>query len=159
MKISNSFLTLQYREADYVHVTNTKDRNNAQSATLARPAKATHQLDLTQSAESSRENCKRARASGPPVSPEESVAALSLNEVEEPPAPDIRAVVNLRLAGLLLSRGKPQDALVALETIISANVSDADALCLQGKCYFSQSCNVQVSSSCESYALPSGQGS
>lgn len=141
-----------------MHVTNTKDRNDAQNNGLARPAKATHQLDLTQSAEGSRENCKRVRASGPPVSPEESVAALSLNEVDQPLPPPIQVVTNLRLASLLLSRGKPGDALGTLEAIITANLSDADALCLRGKCYLSESRNVQASNCCAVDAFSSGQG-
>ena len=126
-----------------MHVTNVSKVTADASNGSARPHKATHQLDTAQQAESSRENCKRVRASGP-VSPEVSVAALTLNESDQQESRQQESAVDLRLVKLLLSRGKPRDALVLLHTIITANTSNADALCLRGQCYMAEHDNIQV---------------
>ena len=126
-----------------MHVTNVSKVTADASNGSARPHKATHQLDTAQQAESSRENCKRVRASGP-VSPEVSVAFLTLNESDQQESRQQESAVDLRLVKLLLSRGKPRDALVLLHTIITANTSNADALCLRGQCYMAEHDNIQV---------------
>lgn len=136
----------QSQETGYVHVTNELLRNSS-SPPLVRQHKATHQLELdVQQGEHFRENCKRVRANGH-VSPEESVAALTLNEPDpcKAPARQTQPENNeLRFVKLLLSRSKPKEALKALEPIIIAGTSNADALCLRGQCYTAQHENVQV---------------
>lgn len=126
-----------------MHVTNVRKGTADASNGSARPHKATHQLDTAQQAESCRENCKRVRASGP-IPPEVSVAALTLNESDQQKPRQKESAVNLRLVKLLLSRGKPRDALVVLDTIITADISNADALCLRGQCYMAEHDNIQV---------------
>ena len=105
-----------------------------------------------QHARQSRDSCKRVRANER-ISPEEHVAALSLNHDEPEHATHIIAETNglhqqLSLAKLLLLRGKHQAALRLLDTIIVSNAADADALCLRGKCFEAQGNHAGVSMSC-----------
>ena len=98
----------------------------------------------------SRESCKRVRANDC-ISPEDQVAALSLNHDEqEKAAPSTRQTSEasqqqLKLAQLLSLRGKQQQALQLLDAIIIANSEDADALCAKGKCFLAQSNHAGVS--------------
>lgn len=140
---------MQSKETDYVHVTHTSNIKGDAHRSPARPQKVTHQLDTGH-----KSDCKRVRATAP-VTPEESVAALTLNELNQqqpqPQAP--KTAGSLQLAKLLLSRGKPQNALLVLEAIITADTSDADALCLRGQCYLAEHDNVQVLWLCQGQVL------
>lgn len=98
----------------------------------------------------SRESCKRVRANDC-ISPEEHVAALSLNHDEQKTAAPSTIQTSeasqqqLKLAQLLSLRGKQQQALELLDAIIIANSADADALCLRGKCFLAQGNHAGVS--------------
>jgi len=95
----------------------------------------------------SRESCKRVRANDR-ISPEDHVAALSLNhderETATPSTEDTSEVSQLRLAQLLLLRGKHQQALHLLDALIISDSTDADALCLRGKCFAAEGNNAGV---------------
>ena len=83
---------------------------------------------------------KRVRANGC-APPEEYVAALSLdqNDADEPNDQDDNtnsgSQPQLRLAQLLLQRGKAADAHRILAACLIADSANADALSLRGKCF------------------------
>ncbi|DBB07852.1 TPA: hypothetical protein ACH3X3_009255 [Trebouxia sp. C0006] len=90
----------------------------------------------------SRESCKRVRANDS-VSPEDHVAALSLNHDEKEASPSTQTTPEgsqqqIRLAKLLLQRGKQKQALQLLHAVITTDSADADALCLRGTCFLAE---------------------
>ena len=90
----------------------------------------------------SRESCKRVRANDS-ISPEDHVAALSLNHDEKEASPSTQTTPEgsqqqIRLAKLLLQRGKQKQALQLLHAVITTDSADADALCLRGTCFLTE---------------------
>lgn len=101
----------------------------------------------------SRESCKRVRANDS-ISPEEHVAALSLNHDEEETAsPSTQTTPEgpqqqIRLAKLLLQRGKQKQALQLLHAVITSDSANADALCLRGTCFSAEGNQAGVRIAC-----------
>ena len=97
----------------------------------------------TQHGRQSRESCKRVRANDS-ISPEDHVAALSLNHDEtETASPSTQTTPEgpqqqVRLAKLLLKRGKQKQALQLLHAVITTDSADAGALCLRGTCFLAE---------------------
>ena len=101
----------------------------------------------------SRESCKRVRANDA-ISPEDHVAALSLNHDEKQSAsPSTQTTPEgpqqqIRLAKLLLQRGKQKQALQLLHAVITTDSSDADAICLRGTCFLAEGNQAGVRVAC-----------